>query len=193
MKSSKSQSGFTLVEMVVAVGLFSIVSVLIAQLFVLFNRSQIRSSLQQQVQSDARIMMAQISDRIRAGSIDYASYAGGTITSPETTLLLLDENGLSVTIAQSSSDTLCPSAQAVPCLLLSEDGGSTFTPLSSENFTVDTVNFYIDPSTDPAEPAGPNIQPRVTFSLELTGISNDPAQQVSTTLQTTVSSRVYFR
>jgi len=191
MSIKKSQSGFTLVEMVVAVGLFSIVSVLIAQLFVLFNRAQVRSSLQQQMQSDARVMMAQLTDRIRAASINYPAY-GASVTSPGNTLFLIDENGIEVTFAQTSVEANCPSAAATPCLTVSEDG-TNFSPISSDKFTVDLVQFYVDPTTDPAEPTGPNIQPRVTFAVEMTAISNDPAQRVKANLQTTVSSRVYVK
>jgi len=56
-------------EMVVAVGLFAIVSVLIAQLFAIFTTTQTRAATNQKVQSDARIMMSLISDRIRTGKI----------------------------------------------------------------------------------------------------------------------------
>jgi prepilin-type N-terminal cleavage/methylation domain-containing protein len=191
MKKNNKQSGFTLVEMVVAVGLFSIVSVLIAQLFVLFNRAQVRSSLQQQMQSDGRVMMAQIADRIRSASIDYVSY-GGAISFPDDTLFLIDEDNVAVTIAQTSIAANCPSAQSTPCLVISE-GGADFSPLSSDSFTVDQVQFFIDPSTDPAESGGDNIQPRVTFAIEMNAINSSSIQQVSANLQTTVSSRVYFR
>lgn len=190
-KEKKNEAGYTLIEMIVSVGIFAIVSVLIAQLFVVFSQTQQKSTIQQQIQSDARVVLAQISDRIRSGTIDYASY-GGTISSPTDQLYLIDENGISVLIEKSSSPTECPSAQSVPCLVISENGG-TPTPMSSDKFTVDVVQFYIDPSTDPEPSSGPDIQPRVTMTLGITGVNINDALRSPTYIQTSASSRVYLR
>jgi prepilin-type N-terminal cleavage/methylation domain-containing protein len=189
----KEKTGFTLVEMVVAVGLFSIVTVVVAQLFITTNRAQQRGANSQKVQSDARIMMAQIADRLRSSAIDYAYY-GGPVSNPTDQLAMIDENGESIVIQKSDSvfaNTVCPSAQSTPCLEISEDGGITFFAMSSEHFTVDAVRFYLDPTTDPL--LGPDVQPRVTFVLGITPSSGDINSRVTTYLQTSVSSRVYVK
>lgn len=187
----KNQQGYTLVEMIVAVGIFAIVSVLIAQLFVTFTRTQQRTTNQQQIQSDARIVLAQVSDRIRSGVIDYASYGAG-VSNPTESLFLVDENGVPVVIAKSNNSAECPSAEATPCLTISENG-ATPTPMSSDRFTVDVVQFYIDPITDPEPTTGPDIQPRVTMTIGIQAVNIDPALQAPTYIQTTASSRVYLR
>lgn len=187
----KNNQGYTLIEMIVSVGIFAIVSVLIAQLFVIFSQTQQKSTIQQQIQGDARVVLAQVSDRIRSGIIDYASYGVG-ISSPTDQLYLIDENGISVLIEKSSSPTECPSAESTPCLVISENGGAP-TPMSSDKFTVDIVQFYIDPSTDPEPSSGPDIQPRVTMTIGITGVNINDALKSPTYIQTTASSRVYLR
>jgi len=187
----KNQSGYTLIEMIVAVGLFAIVSVIIAQLFVIFSQTQQKSTIQQQIQSDARVVLAQIADRIRSGTIDYTAYGAG-VSNPTEQLALIDENGISVLIEKSSNAAECPSAQSVPCLVISENGG-TPTSMSSDRFTVDIVQFYIDPITDPEPSSGPDIQPRVTMTLGITGVNINDALRSPTYIQTTASSRVYLR
>lgn len=178
--------------MVVAVGIFSIVSVVIAQLFTTFTRTQQRAGINQKIQSDARVMMAQISDRIRSAEINYDAY-GGQIPVPTDDLWIIDENGLEVVIRRSDVDfanTTCPSAASTPCLEISEDGGVTFYPMTTENYTVDSAQFFISPETDPSS-GGLDIQPRVTFSLGIRNASPDAVLQAPTYVQSTVSARVY--
>lgn len=192
MIGGKQKKGFSLVEMVVAVGLFAIVSVVIAQLFATFSKTQQRAGINQKIQSDARVMLAQISDRIKTSEVDYSAY-GSAIPVPTDELYLIDENGLSVVIRKSASDfasTSCPSAKSTPCLEISEDGGTTFFPMTSENFTVESANFFVSPDTDPGSGGG-TVQPRVTFSLGVRNAAADPALQAPTYVQSTVTTRVY--
>jgi len=186
----KKAQGFTLMEMIVAIGLFSIVSVIVAQLFITFNRTQRKAGISAELQSDMRVMMSQISERIRSGIIDYPAY-GGNIVYPVEALHIIDENGVAVTIEKSASAN-CPDAESSPCLTISEDGGTIY-PMSSAEFVVDTVQFYVDPLTDPVPGAGPDIQPRVTYALGVKSTSNNEVDQQPLYVQATVSSRIYFR
>lgn len=184
----KNQKGFTLMEMIVASGIFAIVSVITSQLFITNSRAQNRSGVSQKVQSDARVMMSQLSDRIRYGTIDYEAYAA-SIVSPVEQLNLIDEFGVNVVVRKGTS--VCP-PNSSPCLEISEDGGPFF-PMSSKNFKVNVVQFYLDPPTDPNPVSGPagTIQPRVTFILGIQASARD-AEVGTTYVQTTVSSRQYF-
>jgi len=190
-KIKKNQKGFTLMEMVVAAGIFAIVSVVISQLFIMNSRAQRRGGISQKVQSDARVMMNQISDRIRYGTIDYAAYNLFPFTNPLEELNIIDEHGQPVTIRKGT--TVCP-VNSSPCLEISEDGGPFFA-MSSKNFRVNVVQFYLDPIPEndprsgPPFVGGPTSQPRVSFVLGIQGSARD--SDVGTTyVQTTVSSRV---
>jgi len=194
------QKGFTLVEMMVAITVFATASVIISDLFLSFNRSQRRAQASQAVQSDARVLLANIVDKIRSGEIDYSVYTPN-VTNPETELHLLSADGTEYVIRRSDSDfvnTVCPSAISTPCLEISADGGSTFSPMTSERLRVVGVQFYIQPIESPTTQTSPgvfdfNIQPRVTVVLGLQGTSTQAAEQGTAFVQSTVSSRVLLR
>lgn len=66
--------GFTLIEVVVTMGVFSIASLLAVNLFVFFVQQQRRTVSQQELQSDARVVMEDIADQLREGVVDYDYY-----------------------------------------------------------------------------------------------------------------------
>jgi len=190
----KNQKGFTLMEMVVAVSLFAIVSVMISQLFIMSNRAQRKAGALQKVQSEARVMMAQVTDLMRSGIVDYEKYAA-SISSPTTTLFLIDDRGREIVIRKSDinfANTACPSEKSTPCLEFSEDGGLSFFSMTTDNFKLNSLQFYIDPPVTP-ENGGPDIQPHITFTFGLESSSPDPSKQGTIYLQSTISSRVYLR
>ncbi len=202
MTGDKQQrtKGFTLVEMMVAITVFATASVIISDLFLSFNRSQRRAQASQAVQSDARVLLANIVDKIRSGEINYSVYTPN-VSNPETELHLVGNDGTEFVIRRSDSDfvnTVCPSAIATPCLEISDDGGSTFSPMTSERLRVVGVQFYISPIESPTVQSGPgvftyNVQPRVTVVLGFQGTSTQAAEQGTAFVQTTVSSRVLLR
>ena len=199
MIGDKRQRGFTLVEMMVAVTVFATASVIITDLFLSFNRTQRRAQSSQAIQNDARVLMANIVDKIRSSEIDYSVYTP-TVANPETELFLVANDGTNYVIRRSDtvfSNTVCPSAASTPCLEISADGGSTYSPMTSERLKVIGVQFYIAPIESPTVQSGGNftynVQPRVTFTLGLQGVTSQAAEQGTTFIQTTVSSRVLLR
>lgn len=195
----KQPRGFTLVEMIVATAIFATASLIITDLFLISNRAQRRAESSQAVQSDARVLLANITERIRSGEIDYTAYAG-VIPKPSDTLAIIDERGRSIVIRNSDTvftNTVCPSAISTPCLEISEDGGTTFQPMTSERIRLVGMQFYIDPPESPLMQGGGvylyDIQPRVTVVMGLQGTSSNAAELGTTFVQTTVSSRVLLR
>lgn len=194
------QRGFTLVEMMVSVAIFATASVIITDLFLSFNRTQRRTESSQAIQGDARVMLATLTDKIRSGVIDYAAYSG-PVTSPDTELRVIGNDGLSYVVRRSDTDfanTTCPTAQSTPCLEISNDGGTTFSAMTSARLKVIGVQFYVDPPESPLEESSPgvyayDIQPRVTMVIGLQGTSSQAAEQGTTFLQTTISTRALLR
>ncbi|MCX6734444.1 MAG: type II secretion system protein [Candidatus Peregrinibacteria bacterium] len=74
MKKSFSTKGFTLAEVLVAMSLFSIVCTIAATVLVDVVQLQKKSSIQNEIYEDARILMQQLTNEIQSGTIDYEEY-----------------------------------------------------------------------------------------------------------------------
>lgn len=199
MRMRKNVRGFTLMEMIVATAIFATASVIIADLFLISNRAQRRAESSQAVQSDARVLLSQIIERVRSGEIDYDAY-GAAISKPTDALAITDERGRSVIIRASDTDfnnTVCPSQASTPCLEISEDGGTTFQPMTSKRIRLVGVQFYVDPPESPLTEVGGvytyDVQPRVTVVLGLQGSVGSAAELGTKFVQSTISSRVLLR
>ncbi|MEK7570022.1 MAG: prepilin-type N-terminal cleavage/methylation domain-containing protein [Patescibacteria group bacterium] len=78
--SKRHTQGFTLIEVLVAVAVFSITTVMAVNLFIIFVQQQRRTLNQQELQNDARSVMEQVAKDVREGSIDYEYYATAPLT-----------------------------------------------------------------------------------------------------------------
>ncbi|PIT90315.1 MAG: hypothetical protein COU22_02845, partial [Candidatus Komeilibacteria bacterium CG10_big_fil_rev_8_21_14_0_10_41_13] len=78
-KKVKKQSGFTLIEVVVALGIFSIATTYAIGIFVQSNQVQRRTANVQRVLSDARYVLEVMAREVRMGEIDY-DYSGYATT-----------------------------------------------------------------------------------------------------------------
>lgn len=191
-----NKKGFTLVEMMVVLAIFSVATVVIVDIFMMAGKAQRRTLAIEKIQSDARYSIEAISKEIKMDMIDYgwAGYVGG-ITLPEDALALLDADNNSIIFKKSEND--CPTG-TTKCLVVSLDGGLTWASITSEGSNVEDLKFYIDPVVDPFVMNAGNIydsdnQPRVTIVLVTKGIGGRVEEQQTIYLQTTVSSRIYRR
>lgn len=191
-----NKKGFTLVEMMVVLAIFSMATVVIVDIFMMASKAQRRTLAIEKVQSDARYSMEAIFREVKMDMIDYgwAGYAGG-ITLPEDALALRDADDNSVIFKKSADD--CPVGTAA-CLAVSLDGGLTWASITSEGNNVEDLKFYIDPAVDPFLMNAGHVydsdnQPRVTIALTTKGIGGRAEEQQTIYLQTTVSGRIYRR
>lgn len=74
MQKISSTKGFTLTEVLVAMSLFAIVSTISATVLVDVVQLQKKSSIQNEIYEDARILMQQLTNEIQSGTIDYEEY-----------------------------------------------------------------------------------------------------------------------
>jgi len=74
MQKKINTKGFTLTEVLVAMSLFAVVSTIAASVLVDVVQLQKKSSIQNEIYEDARILMQQISNEIQSGTIDYEEY-----------------------------------------------------------------------------------------------------------------------
>jgi type II secretory pathway pseudopilin PulG len=74
MKNVRRKIGITLIELLVAMGLFSSASLMAVEIFINITRIQGRIQLENAIYEDARFMMERISRAIRNNTIDYEEY-----------------------------------------------------------------------------------------------------------------------
>ncbi|MGH7141752.1 MAG: PilW family protein [Minisyncoccia bacterium] len=198
--SSKLQAnrGFTLIEMIVAVGLFMLVMVIAVGSLVSIVAADRKAESIESVVDNLRFAIDDISRETRTGTEYYCGgySAGGTqdCTNGSDKITFTDQDGNRVSFKVESSN-LCGTNYAGDCLARCEnsaDGTITecpgsYSPITSPSVDIEKAEFYVAGSTP-----GPfdTQQPRIvmTLSAEITsGVSSPTVLN----LQTTVTQRVY--
>jgi len=204
-RDSKKNTGFTLVEILVAVAIFGFMAAMLAGIYLAFSDSQNRARASQQLLNDTQYALEIMAREIRADQIidydpDCASILGANYP---TCILLSREDGQMIAFARGLTDGdlvyITPDCTSTPgtCNWQGTYRDITsllYTGLNNIRTTTDT-KFVIVPALDPYEVSAtaPNTQPRVTIFLGATFNSQKDYEQVTHNLQTTVSSRIYKR
>lgn len=189
-------SGFSLMEMMIVVALFSITIVVMAQTFSSFNQLHRKIANRAIVNQDLRFVMEMLVRATRTHAISYATEPSG---GRETELHLEMPDGQVMIFRQSAlGDALCNDLSTVRCLLLSTDSGTTWVPVSGKRVDVTRFDTYVRPTRSPFVLGGTgvydnNTQPFVTFNIEMTYMADRTQERSSLQAQSTVSSRVYKR
>lgn len=204
--------GFTLMEIVVAMFIFMLASVIIADIFVNVQRAQARLRASQTASTNARYLLDVLAREIRADTVDYAGYAGNTVPSridESSELKLLTGERKSVVFRLRRDSVNCPAAAgssvAIGCVQISRDG-ALFSTITAPTLSVEQLIFFVTPLGDPFSSNGavcggaiippncsPDVQPQVTIALSLSTVDAKVDNRVSSYLQTTVTSRAYVR
>ncbi len=197
-----NQRGFTLMEMLVALTIFSTLVVAATNIFMLASRSQRKIFDLETMQASARYTMEAMVREIRTGSIDLAYYAsrGTPLITPDPELALVDSEGDDIRFFESDENnaSYCPDGDSTPCLLVTV-GANPPAPISPKGIKVRSVSFYISPEVDPFafDPSSGSFlsdsQPSVTILLSFESSSRKIDERTYTTLQTTATSRRYER
>jgi prepilin-type N-terminal cleavage/methylation domain-containing protein len=193
-----NRRGFTLIEMMVVLAIFSVVTVVIVDIFMMASRAQRRTLAIQRIQSDARYSMEAMAKEIKMDTIDYNFYGGTISDGPQDTLALRDADDNSIIFKKSAEN--CPTG-TINCLVVSLDGGTTWASITAKGINVEDLKFYIGPSKDPFRLVKigevytyeTDNQPRVTIVLATKGVGGRAEEQQTVYLQTTVSNRIYRR
>lgn len=160
---NKKESGFTIIELVVATGIFSLVISMIFSIYILAAGGQRRVIAVKNTQDNARFALEAMAREIRTGM----NFSGGGST-------------LTFTNARAESVIYRLNNGAIE---KSSDGGATFAALTGPEVTINTLGFYVL-----GQAPGDGIQPRVTITI---GITSQVGNQTSNLkVQTTVSERL---
>ncbi|HCJ52803.1 MAG: hypothetical protein A2898_00085 [Candidatus Kerfeldbacteria bacterium RIFCSPLOWO2_01_FULL_48_11] len=158
--------GFTLLEAIVAMGIFSAAVLMAVNLFVLVSGVQRRIASNQRIQDDMRQMVESIAQNIRLGSVHYAYYRDPNLdgalcagpgcfidlypdAAPVTTLALIDQNGTYIYI-----DYEITGGRGTLRYCYTDSPVDPFTSGNCTNITpsqidIKDVQFVITPSADP--------------------------------------------
>lgn len=192
IRQFEKQSGFTLMEIIVATAIFVTVVSSILVLFTFVLQMNRRVQAVRQVAQGSRNFTEILSREIRNGRVDYNSANANCVAS----------NYDDIT-NQSVALTTVDGVES--CIYLTEDGllnierrnqsGSPTTEvINPDNFTINPENFriWVRPTTDPfgGDLSNKGVQPMVTVLAEFIIYSGQRDQQVIP-YQTTISSDVY--
>lgn len=213
------KGGFTFVEVILVVTIFSIAIVAVSDLFMRAQRTQRVTAVLQRLQDDGRFVLQRLTNEIRSGSIDFDCYGpqapcGEILNSVNgnATLGIKNASGTTYIIraARGVGSTECIDSQSTPCLLISDDRGITWTSLTSRgvklarrnidaNTQIPLVSFFLSPDKDPfifdeaQNQYLSNKQPTVTVAFTLASAVEGRREDVRLSLQTTIATREYKR
>lgn len=173
----QTQKGFTLIEAVVATGVFAFVITSVLGVYLAVMQLDAKSRANRVVHQNARFIMEFLGKEVRNGRIFYAAYPGGVVNS---TLALQNQAEESEYFYLQGTDLQFEKAGAV-------------TNLNSNQVKVTRLTFYIAPSQNPFDFSKTvNEQPRVTVVLSLqSNIDNKTTNQATIDLQSTFAIREY--
>jgi prepilin-type N-terminal cleavage/methylation domain-containing protein len=214
-----SEAGFTLIEILVVVTIFSLLMVTIAGIYVAFSRTQLRTKASQRLLNDSQYALELMAREIKNDYIlnlnPASNYCQTIIKDVPTSncILLLRDNGQVIAFATyqdaSASGVLdyfvldCNSSYA-SCSLSGVDASLNLLSPLLNSAEVLNLKFQITPTVDPAGGQN-NEQPKITILLTtknvgavkdgyiLRRVEYRLDEQTRHILQTTVSSRIYRR
>ncbi len=187
--------GFSLIEMLVVVAIFSVTVLVLAQTFASFNQLHRRISNSTVLNQDMRFVTESLTRAVRQYPL---TFVGGGIPSKQNEIQLNQPDGTLYRVKLSAEgDPACDDLPSISCLLLSKDGGATWTPITGKRVNVERFDVYARPPVSPFESVGgiyPNdVQPFVTFSIKLRYVASNSKDDTTLETQSTVSSRTYQR
>jgi len=171
MKRAASQSGFSLVELLVAATLFTFVVMGVSQLFAQALDIQRRATGYQKIQENALFVLESIAREVRVSAVQ------GVSDCPVNTLTIVHPVNGEVTYAYDRS-----SGRGVVTRSSSEKGGGP-EPITSDDVDVTAFSFCL---------MGVGVddqQARITVPITVQAVSGRASARVSVSLQTTVVSR----
>lgn len=191
----RRSAGFTLMEILVVLGIFATISVAVTDIFLLSTKAQRRVGNAEQTQADVRSALEYLVRAVRTGTIAY-DVLPNPLPFPLTSIAVRNGSGTLLVFSLSSDSAVCGTS-AVPCLVVTEGESAPQTaPLTSSEVAVADVRFFLLPSADPFHfdsqtgSYASDAQPLLTVSMTVFP-PGKPEQQ--TVLQTSVTPRQYAR
>ncbi|MBP6943069.1 MAG: prepilin-type N-terminal cleavage/methylation domain-containing protein [Candidatus Buchananbacteria bacterium] len=181
-----TQRGFTLVEVLVALSLFSVLMVVVSGVFINMSRLHQTTVNLQRLQSEGRYIVEKLARDIRTRQLVYPLAAAN----PQDELhFFSDLNGETLTVRHTDRD----SDGILDTITYDIDGQTA--PLNAADVDIAEVSFFVAPTRADQWGEVPisNRQPRVTVRLKLRNHGVRPDYMQTFEVQTTISSKLYVR
>lgn len=194
----KTGAGFTVIELLIVIAIFSIGALSIAATYINFTRLHRRVANAEALGQELRFAMELMVRAARNNTVSYPALPG-SLAKPVGTLNLISSTGSTVSFRRWGLTEI--GGPCVPlnadCLALSLDSGATWVPITGKNINIDRFDAYVTPLQNPFEAVGlaynNSNQPRVTFVIDATYKNVVAQEQAKLSIQTSVSSRLYVR
>jgi len=189
----KEKMGFTIMETVMVLGVFTIAATYSLAIFVQSNMVQKRTANIQQTLADARYTLEVMAREFRMGRLDFDYYGSPLPQMPVEELAVIDQDNNTVRFRRSQ----IPETERFVVQLYYNGEWLDITP---EDLNVTRLDFYLAPDESPwvFQVGGypNNFQPRVTIVMETESLllEGGTVQEPRIShFQTTVTSRKYLR
>lgn len=212
MKITKNKKGFSLVELLVAMAIFAIISILFSTMFLTITNNQRRSKISQEILNNAQYALELMSREVKNNElIAFSNNPCLGLGEPynDTCLLFVRQDGQTAGFGYDSANKKL-AYMTIDCTRSGSEYGDCEVSASQEpiillssdynNVDITSLSFDIKPISNPyyydyGQPGFiiNNQHPRVTINLAINYQGTRPIENVSHILQTTVSSRVYKR
>ncbi len=179
--SSRSR-GFTLIEAVIAAGVFALASTSIVGVYTSIQKLNRRSTALEAIEQNIRFLNEDLTKTIASGSIDYAAYPGGIVPQPYTAdLFLFDRNNNRLRIYQSGN-----------ALMLQKTTAGATAVYTGSDIKIIGFKVYVFPQSNPfpITVGTPREQPTVTIYLEFES-NVGPQDIVRQVYQVTAATKQY--
>lgn len=222
-KLGMTHRGFTLVEMLIAVSIFSTIVVVSMDIFIRAQRAQRAASALEKVQDVTRFILTRMAQEFQTGHIDYGYYrasptpADTTVsnTAITTKTLALKNSDDTTLLFRKEENGICGNTDATsPCMTMvldprtaaSPNGANQSERITPDGYTVQKFSVVITPAVDsltvdntltvdnkPFNDYPSDVQPRITIMMTVKGTVAGLREPITFPIQTTLSSREYVR
>lgn len=167
-----SNRGFTLIEMLVSVAIFSVVMVVALGALLSLSEANRRAELFSQATNNFNSSIDSMTRAIRTGSQYHCGT--GTLSALQdcpsthgTQFAFLPSGASQITVYRYNSGVGCPNNVA-GCILRSQDGGSTYAAITSPDIVITSLKFYVIGAPQGVQTIGAqslSVQPKVEILI----------------------------
>jgi len=126
-------------EMVVVIAIFSVLTLIVLNVFILAMQAQRQTGSRQQVLANLRYVLESMAQKIRTSEIDYGYYEdrASDLSQPVNSLALIDQAGNNLRYSLENG------------VIYQAEGGGRFALTEKNQVIVTKFDFYINPTTNP--------------------------------------------